>query len=124
MSYSTGQKERILAFFSEHKEKVYSSEDVIELVPDTVQSTVYRILPRLAEEGMLVKVPSERGFLYRYSDPHNCPKHMHIACTCCGRTFHLDEKLSDEIRAEIEEATGFSVLSSTLFRGICPECRK
>ena len=124
MPYSTGQKERILAFFSDNREKAFTSEEIIGCVPGAVQSTVYRLLQRLAEEGLLMKVPSEHGALYRYSDPERCPHHMHMECTVCGRTCHLDEDISDRIRRAIEEETGFSVLPSTVFRGICPECRK
>ena len=124
MSYSTGQKERILSFFSENREKAFTSEDVIAHVDGAVQSTVYRLLPRLVEEGQLMKVPSERGNLYRFADPSRCPRHLHMECMACGRTYHLDESVSDRIREAIEEETGFSVHSSTIIRGICRECRK
>lgn len=124
MSYSTGQKERIVAFFSENREKAFTAEDVIDHVSGAVQSTVYRILPKLAEEGLLMKVPSDHGFVYRFSDPSSCPRHMHMECTVCGRTCHLDEKMSDEIRKAVESRTGFAVLPSTIIKGICPECRR
>ena len=123
MPYSTGQKARIMAFFAKEQERAFTSEEIIENVEGAVQSTVYRLLPKLVEEGVLMKVPSEHGALYRFSDPEHCPHHMHVVCTVCGRTFHLDEGASERIRAIASESTGFTILPSTVMKGICPECR-
>ena len=122
--YSTGQRERILAFFSSHRERAFTSEEIIEAVDGAVQSTVYRLIPGLVEEGYLTRIPSGRGYAYRYSDPEHCPNHMHVECAVCGRTCHLDQELSDALGRLVEDGTGYKALSSTVIKGICPECRK
>ncbi len=121
--YNTGQRDSILAFFSSHREKAFTPEEVIASIDGAVQSTVYRLIPRLVEEGHLVRLSSGRGYAYRYSDPERCPNHMHVECAICGRTCHLDESISEELGSLIERATGYGVLQSTVIKGICPECR-
>ncbi len=124
MSYSTGQKDKILAFFSIHRDKAFTLDEVIAAIDGARQSTVYRLVPKMVEEGLLMRVHSERGHAYRYSDPDSCPHHMHVECVLCGSMCHLDEETSRKIRRIIEEKTGYSVSLSSLIRGVCPECAK
>ena len=49
---------------------------------------------------------------------------MLIRCIKCGKTEHLDEKTSLEIEKRIEERVGYVVLFSTVFDGLCSECKK
>ena len=122
--YNTRQRDGILSFFSAHRERAFTPEEVIASIDGAVQSTVYRLIPRLVDEGYLVRLSSGRGYAYRYSDPESCPHHMHIECEICGRTCHLDEAISRELGRLIEMNTDYSVLQSTVIKGICPECRK
>lgn len=90
------------------------------------EATVYRILARLAEDGILEKKPSESGHgsLYRYSATSECRGHIHLRCLKCDSTIclHSDELLSAE--QQIGSSLGFSVdeSKSTLF-GICRQCK-
>ncbi len=123
--YNTKQKSEIVAFFRSHRDSSYTSEEVLLNMPDVSRATLYRLIARLSEEGLLVKLArSGRSAAYQYIDPEECVGHMHMTCILCGKTFHIGKELSESLRAMLERGSGYRVLNSSMLRGICPECQE
>ncbi len=126
MQYSTQSKKRILALFSSNPSSSFTLSDIISALGDIPKSSVYRIVDALEECGQIRKVATTlRGAAsYQYYDSERCPHHMHIRCTECGKTVHIDRETSEKIERLIEADLGFSDVLSTVLRGKCPDCMK
>ncbi len=123
-AYNTKQKECIISFFRTHSNCCYTADEVIDNVPEASKATIYRIISHLAEDGYLMKVQGMgRSVCYQYCNPSTCPEHMHIICTKCEASFHLDSETSQRVRRAVSGACGFEILNETVLKGICPECR-
>lgn len=124
-SYNTKQKTDIIDFFRNHSTSGYTADEVLGNISGISKATVYRIISHLEEEGLLMKVPGDdRRARYQFTDPDRCPGHMHIVCSVCGCTFHLDSSTSCLLRDAVSSATGYEVLNATVLQGICPDCRE
>lgn len=123
MNYTTKHINEVISFFSEHKDSSFTVDKISEEIKDIPQSTTYRILNRLVEEGRIEKVSTAtRRVEYRYTDPERCPHHLHLHCQKCGRVMHLEEDKSREILSILESASSFHAIPSSMVEGICNEC--
>lgn len=87
--------------------------------------TIYRVLARLNEEGLIHRVSDPEGVM-RYAACETCDSdhahshdHLHFTCTTCGDTtclLHADVHFTLPHGFSIQE-TQFNVV------GVCPECR-
>lgn len=126
MHYLTQSRKRVLDLFSSSPSSSFSLSDIITELDGTAKSSVYRIVDSLEKDGYIRKVgvTESRSILYQLSDRELCPHHMHIRCVKCGKTVHISEEISREIAQIIFEKEGFSECFSTVFKGLCPECRR
>lgn len=126
MEYSTRSKKRILEFFSSFPQSSFTLSDIILHCDDIPKSSVYRIVDCLERDGdvRVVGVSDKRERLYQISNRMSCPNHMHIRCTVCGKTMHIDEKTSVEIESLLEQRFGYCDCYATVFKGKCSECRR
>ena len=93
-------------------------------MPSIPRSTLYRLLSQLSAEGIIRQETGvDRTSLYRHLGS-GCPEHMHIRCRECGKTEHLDEETTKLIEKLVASDSGFEALNSTIFEGICEECRR
>lgn len=128
--YNTEQKKLLIDFFIGHKEESFTIEDVaaaLEAKKAPIgKSTIYRLIPRLAEEGTLKKFSTDgrRGNFYQLlACEHRC-EHLHMKCVGCGRLFHLSECVSKALLDEVKSSDGFSVdIEKTVLFGKCRDCR-
>ena len=130
--YNTEQKKILTAFLAQNRENAYTVEALAEQVKKLygdkapAKSTVYRLIPHLVEEGQVKRLPREkgRGFLYQSVEAERCQGHLHMRCIRCGKFFHLDDTLSDELLVKVRELCGFSVSEKeTVLLGNCLLCR-
>lgn len=126
MQYSTQSKKKVQELFSSNPSSSFTLKEIMEKVPDIPKSSLYRIVDALENDSYIrkVAVTAHRESSYQLYDSLSCPYHMHIRCTQCGKTIHIDRKTSSEIESIIESRLGFSDCLSTVFRGVCPECRR
>ncbi len=124
MQYSTHSKKEVLALFNANPSSSFTLGDIISSLDDIPKSSVYRIVDSLEKDGLIRSVGFgvKRAELYQLSDRNACPRHMHIRCTVCGRTVHIDEETSNLIEEILESRLGFKGCLSTVFTGICPAC--
>ena len=125
MKYNTKRKKELLSLFALNEERTFSADEILSLLPEMSQSTLYRLLSTLYEEGYLRKVDSgSRAVSYQYRDVSKCSDHMHIRCKSCGHIEHIDQGVSDQIRTLISARVGFEALSTTVLDGICDSCKE
>lgn len=86
-------------------------------------ATVYRLLVRLEEKGVLRRL-GLRDRAAHYAVRHAHSHEDYIVCTKCGSIEELEMECPVEaLEAEIARKSGFSKLDHELeFFGICPEC--
>ena len=84
----------------ENTNEAFSAIDLVERLKSAMnKTTVYRILERLEDEGMLHTFKGKDGLQW-YAKCHGCTSsdhadlHPHFQCRNCGKTECLDLKLS------------------------------
>ena len=89
------------------------------------KSTVSKYMTRLAEEGTVKKFirDNSRSLAYQIIKDDHCHNHLHLKCTKCGRLFHMDEKLSDELMSRVIAMSDFRINEDeTVLFGKCARC--
>lgn len=84
------------------------------------RATVFRILNRMAEEGLICRVSNDSG-----ADRFDCviEEHCHVRCKRCGRIDDVKMRVLPKPEKDIEDAYGYIITGhSLLFEGICREC--
>ncbi len=86
-------------------------------------ATVYRLLVRLEEHGILRRLGLRDRAAY-YTIRHAHTHDDYIVCTKCGSIEELEMECPVEaLEAEIARKSGFTQLDHELeFFGVCPEC--
>ena len=132
-SYNTEQKKLLEEFMTKNRDRSFTIDEIIEGLRDMRgeseilpgRSTVYRLIGRLAEEGKLrkfVKADSRKAS-YQLMVGQHCDCHLHLKCTDCGKLFHMDEEISDELVRRISTFSNFSVdEEATVLFGQCAVC--
>ena len=123
--YKTNQRRELTAFLMENHDNPMSAAQISESVDMSI-SAVYRNLEVLENEGMVTRYAKDgcREILYRYTASEECSGMIHLCCTVCGRTFHM-EKDSCRILSDIlTEHDGFEMdISRTVIHGVCRGCK-
>lgn len=119
----TKAMEEVLRNLIESPKPLTLSELAVALKDQCDKATVYRLLIRLEEKGILRRLGlHERSayFTMRYPDRH----HDYLICTECGSIDTLDMRCPVEaLEREISEKSGFKKLYHELeFFGVCPAC--
>lgn len=130
-TYHSKNKDLILAFASEHKERRFSAQELHQFLEESGSqvnlTTVYRNLDKMIENKILMKFKTaeDECSLYQYVEPHgNCHEHLHMQCRSCGKIIHLECHLMEEITSHLREHHGFSLeCTGSVLIGICDECK-
>ena len=118
----TKSVKRILNEFQKEP-KALSTVDLIKrLSQDHNKTTIYRVLDRLEDDGVLHSFQGTDGVKF-YAKCHGCSKsqhsdiHPHFQCVSCGKMDCLD------VRVSIPKVPNRRVLSSELLlQGHCEQC--
>ena len=118
----TKSVKRILNEFQKEP-KALSTVDLIKrLSQDYNKTTIYRVLDRLEDDGVLHSFQGTDGVKF-YAKCHGCSKsqhsdiHPHFQCVSCGKMDCLD------VRVSIPKVPNRRVLSSELLlQGHCEQC--
>ena len=130
--YKTKQKELILNFFIENKDKHLTAAQVVRHLntrdENVSTTTVYRCLEKLVKNGCVRKyfLDDKSGACYQYIEDNKCcHEHFHLKCIECGKLLHLDCNHMQSLNEHILHHHGFLVDNSrTVLYGICDKCRK
>ena len=126
-AYATKQRKILLSYLASHADEELPADRISrDLSGEGISvSAVYRNLASLEEEGKIQKVTKsgERRAFFRFSGSDECKKHIHLYCTGCGRTYHVDVPTTDLVADSIASSAGFEVdRSKTVISGICRDC--
>ncbi len=97
-------------------------EQARQASPGLTETTVYRTLDFLAQNGLVWPIRQERGHLvYEIAGV----RHHHIVCRKCGSEIEVEHALVKSLYARLEAASGYRLTDDhlTLF-GLCPACQK
>jgi len=125
--YSTKGKRAVAAFLQKNSDQELTVEDIFASMGDEApgQSSIYRILSSLVDDGIVRRERKERGegYLYQYAGNLGCDKHFHLKCVGCGKIVHLHCQISDELIRHIFDDHGFAVDSGkSVLYGRCVDC--
>ncbi len=96
-------------------------EQARRVLPNISLGTVYRLLGRLQEEGLVVQLDAV-GRKSRF-DGRPGP-HQHIICEKCGRIDDVPDVIDATAAERIQSHTGYRVNAHRVeWLGICPECQ-
>ena len=85
------------------------------------KATVYRVLSKLVEAGILVKMDLEGRAVYEQD--YGYPSHDHMHCQKCSRLVEFRSEQINQICEAMAKEHGFRVSSHQLIvTGICREC--
>ena len=125
---NTKQKKRVLEYLENNQNKHISIEEMQkELEGEVGITTIYRIINKLVEEGIITKIPlNTQGFCYQYNkEKNNCQKHCHLICENCGKLLHFESKEIEATQKEAMKKENFYIdLDKVTFYGKCSECSK
>ena len=129
--YKTKQQEIILDCLKKQKLRFITVDQFMKYLAEenvTVgYTTVYRSLERLAEEGRVIKLPTEDGAKIRYcfADEDALGKPGKLVCLQCGRFIPLECSKLEEFLEHIYEEHGFEPdRQRTILYGYCISCKK
>ena len=126
MTYNTEKRAEILEFFSKEAGKAHSAEDICSAIlkDGHGKSTVYRLISRLVDEGILRRISDGKTRHVTYQCVHTggCSEHLHLKCNVCGRLIHLDKETSHTLGVSILKSEGFTIDDGALLYGRCESC--
>ena len=132
--YETRQRRILLDYLNAHPDRGFSVEELYEgvsaehaadIVPG--KSTVYRLIARLVNEGLVKRFAAGQGrqFAYQIVACAACDKHLHLKCTACGGLYHMDHAVSEQIMREVLSRSDFSLdEKETVLFGVCKGCKQ
>ncbi|MBR0365585.1 MAG: transcriptional repressor [Clostridia bacterium] len=124
--YHTKQREQLLEFFESNTDKGFSAVQIAASLDNVSLSAVYRNLAALEGEGMLKRISKTgtREVYYQYIGAPGCRGSIHVSCTGCGRTYHLEQAAAKRLRDSLEANDGFKIsCGDTVLYGTCAKCR-
>ncbi len=130
-TYQTQQRKIILSFLASAHDRQFTIDEMIEGLNreghSVAQSSVYRLMKKLVEEGVVRRHSKEdsRQYVYQIIESEECHSHLHLQCTECGKLVHLSHEATKEARQWMQGATGFDLdQEKTYLYGKCKDCKK
>ncbi len=130
--YQTEQKRVLLAYMKAYSEESFTIEELCErLKQETAltaapgKSTVYRIMPKLVEEGLVKRFVKGNGrkFLYQMVCGEHCDRHLHMKCSVCGKLYHMEDAESEALFWQVMRKHHFQLDEGrTVLFGQCEGC--
>ncbi len=97
-------------------------EQARDELPGLTETTVYRTLEFLAENGLARPAHMGGAHLVYEIARH---EHHHLKCRICGDEMEIQHSLLETMYQKIESASGYQLTDSHLtFFGLCPNCQK
>ena len=104
-----------------HMSPVEVYEQARHELPGLTETTVYRTLEFLAENGLARPALTGNGHLVYELARH---EHHHLICRTCGNEMEVEHELIKSMYQTLETASGYKLTDSHLtFFGLCPNCQ-
>ena len=131
-TYNTQQKKELMDFLKKHPERAYTIDDIAagmksdpEFANPPGKSTIYRLMPGLAQENLVKCFSAGRGTkaTYQIMGGESCHFHIHLKCTSCGKLLHMSDEASKAISGNLLHDSGFMLdMGRTILFGLCGSC--
>ncbi len=131
--YRTRQREELLSYLETVPGVHLTVSDICAALAQSGsgmgQTTVYRQLESLLEEGLVNKysLDQKSPACYEYIplDSHVCTQCFHCKCVRCGQLYHLHCQELESIAHHLKEEHHFYMdPRRTVFYGLCEECQE
>ena len=126
MIYNTEKRTKLLDFLKKNAGQAFTAEQICAGILDGEhgKSTVYRLISRMVEDGILRRISDgkTRKVAYQYIGDSCCSEHLHLKCKDCGVLIHLDDLTSHILEMRILKTEGFTLDGGTLIYGKCESC--
>ena len=127
MTYNTEQRTILLSFLQNNPDKMFSAKQIeIALADKNIsRSAVYRNLSELEAEKKIKRSTKKdsRDTFYQYYDIQTCKNHIHLLCNTCGKIFHMENDLANNLITNVQTSLGFEInKGDTTLYGICKNC--
>jgi len=122
----SSKREFIVNVFLRHEGHL-SADDLVEVIrredERISRATIYRALQWMLDAGIARKVDFGDG-RFRFEHSYRHPRHFHLICKTCNRSFEFLSSDIDALVEEIATARNFTAEQSVLqIYGTCEECR-
>jgi len=112
----------VLHHSGKHLSPVEVYEQARRELPGLTETTVYRTLEFLAENGLARPAHMGSGHLVYEIARH---EHHHLKCRNCGDEMEVEHALLSKLYHQLETASGYQLTDSHVtFFGLCPNCQK
>lgn len=127
--YMTKQRQTLLTYLAEHPDQQLSAKQIAAGLEATgvSLSAVYRNLSVLEAEGKIKRYSraGARDAFYQYIAAPACVGCLHLSCTSCGRTFHMDAGYANALVERIAKDEEFLIdRGDTVLYGVCRACKR
>ena len=125
--YSTKQRKALVDYLILHPDEPLSAKQIADATQaDGVSlSAVYRNIAAMEAEGLLRPYVREGGHevLYRFCGADACRQMLHLTCSRCGKTTHMNAPATDTLIGQVAQDAGFRVdRTATVLYGVCSTC--
>lgn len=127
--YVTRQRKALLTWLRARPDELFTAQEIAEAMrAEAISlSAVYRNLSDLEQEGQVRRSArgGEREIRYQFMAAERCRGCLHLCCTQCGRTFHMNGAGAAALARAVEQSENFALdCSETILYGLCGTCRK
>lgn len=127
--YMTKQRRLLLDCLSAHHDQVLTARQIAELASEKgiSVSAIYRNLSALESDGLIKRISKagSREAFYQYTDAPECRDCLHLSCTHCGKTYHMNSSGAARLMNDLQAQDGFFIdKAETVLYGVCNKCRK
>lgn len=125
-TYNTKQKELILDIIKKQKKEFTVKDIYNETKNKTGLTTVYRLIDKLIEEGIIKKtIEKDNKTKYQYLEKCEEKNHFYLKCKKCKSMQHVDCDCINELSNHILKKHEFSADNENIIiGGICKNCQK
>ncbi len=122
--YNTTQRREIEKLFFENLHTTLSAKQIHEKLPQMSISTIYRNLSSMQRDGLISVVKTDdKESGYHYLDPQSCIGIIHLICSECKSTYHIDKNISKMLVDIAKDSIGFNISKENIsLYGKCKEC--
>jgi len=127
MGYQTEQRKKLYALLRENPHAALSVKEIFSaLEGEGISiSAIYRNLSAMTKEGLVRRSirSGSREALYQFVGCEGCRNELHLTCTGCGKTFHMDHELARTVQESVRQTSGFQIDNTkTSLYGVCRTC--
>jgi Fur family ferric uptake transcriptional regulator len=128
MAYKTSQRKALNDLFSSNPNRAFTAKEIIAALEsfDISASAVYRNLSTMVNEGRIRRAVNKmnRESVYQFVGCNDTCTKIHLTCTECGMTQHVDPKTASAVYNSAGENDGFEInTAKTVLYGTCKACK-